>query len=241
MLDYGHEDLRDAAAAASSSTRLEQAYEGLRSLLLSGSIAPGTRLTEADLTKTFAVSRTTMRAVLVRLTQEGYVTSEVNRGVRARSFSAEEAADILEARETLESALAGKAAERATEEEIEGLRRTLAEMEDCKARGDQEGYSAGNRRFHHQVKLAAHQQTLARLFDTLLYPLVMRQYRNHNSPHPRNGSYEEHQTILLAIVTRNPEAAVAAMRHHVGSARRGLVLRAEPGSGTADAQQPETG
>jgi len=234
MPGYGHADLLEAGSA-SASTRLEQAYEGLRSLLLSGGIAPGARLTEADLTRMFAVSRTTMRAVLVRLAQEGYVTSEVNRGVRARSFSAEEAADILEARETLECALAGKAAERATAEEIEGLRRTLAEMDDCRKRGDQEGYWTGNRSFHQQVKLAAHQQTLARAFDTLLYPLVMRQYRDYSTPHPRAGAYEEHQTILLAIVTRNPEAAIAAMRHHVGSARRALVLRTEPGSGNATA------
>ncbi|WP_433443479.1 GntR family transcriptional regulator [Nonomuraea sp. CA-141351] len=216
-----------------SPTRQSQAYEGLRSLLLSGSIEPGTRLTEAELTKMFDVSRSTMRAVLVRLTQEGYVTSEVNRGVRTRSFSAEEAADILEARETLESALAGKAAERATEEEIRELRSTLEAMEDCERRGDQAGYSRGNRRFHQQVKEAAHQQTLARAYDTLLYPLVMRQYRNLSVQHPRTGSLEEHQAILLAIVTRNPDAAVAAMRHHVASARRALLLRT-----AADSAEP---
>ena len=208
-----------------SQTRHNQAYEGLRSLLLSGSLAPGTRLTEAELTTMFNVSRSTMRSVLVQLTQEGYVTSEVNRGVRTRSFSAEEALDILEAREVLESALAGKAAERATEEEIRALRGTLEAMEDCKRLGDQAGYSRGNREFHQQVKAAAHQHTLARAYDTLLYPLVMRQYRNLSAQHPRSGSLEEHQAILMAIVTRNPDAAVAAMRHHVASARRALLLR----------------
>ncbi|MFG2781329.1 GntR family transcriptional regulator [Streptomyces prunicolor] len=210
-----------------AATRQSQAYDGLRSLLLSGSIAPGARLTEADLTRMFNVSRSTMRAVLVQLAQEGYVTSEVNRGVRTRSFSVEEAADILEARETLESALAGKAAERATDEEIAELRRTLETMEDCKTRGDQAGYSQGNRRFHQQVKEAAHQHTLAKAYDTLLYPLVMRQYRNLSAPHPRTGSLEEHQAILLAIVTRNPQAAAAAMRHHVASARQALLLHAQ--------------
>ncbi|WP_226027776.1 GntR family transcriptional regulator [Streptomyces hyderabadensis] len=210
-----------------SLSRQSQAYEGLRSLLLSGSVEPGTRLTEADLTRMFSVSRSTMRSVLVRLTQEGYVTSEVNRGVRTRSFSVEEAADILEARETLESALAGKAAERGTDEEIHGLRRTLEAMEDCQARGDATGYSRGNRRFHQQVKEAAHQQTLARAYDTLLYPLVMRQYRNPSAPHPRTGSLEEHQAVLWAVVTRNPQAAAAAMLHHVGSARRALLLHAQ--------------
>jgi DNA-binding GntR family transcriptional regulator len=221
----GYDDVVDPGRT--SPTRHSQAYDGLRSLLLSGSVEPGARLTEADLTRMFNVSRSTMRAVLVRLTQEGYVTSEVNRGVRTRSFTVEEAADILEARETLESALAGKAAERATDEEIAQLRATLREMEDCKARGDQAAYSRGNRLFHQQVKQAAHQQTLAKAYDTLLYPLVMRQYRNLSAPHPRAGSLEEHQTILLAIVTRNPEAAVAAMRHHVASARQALLLRSD--------------
>ncbi|MFJ6895485.1 GntR family transcriptional regulator [Streptomyces hokutonensis] len=219
----GYDDVVDPGRT--SPTRHSQAYEGLRTLLLSGSVEPGTRLTEADLTRMFNVSRSTMRSVLVRLTQEGYVTSEVNRGVRTRSFTVEEAADILEARETLESALAGKAAERATDAEIAQLRATLREMEECKARGDQAAYSRGNRLFHQQVKAAAHQVTLAKAYDTLLYPLVMRQYRNLSAPHPRAGSLEEHQAILLAIVTRNPEAAVAAMRHHVASARQALLLR----------------
>jgi DNA-binding GntR family transcriptional regulator len=211
--------------AKSSGTRYIQAYEGLRSLLLSGSLEPNTRLTEADLTAKFNVSRGTMRAVLARLVQDGYITSEVNRGVRTRSFSVEEAADILEARETLESALAGKAAERATEEEIDELRLIAEAMAIAQDRGDEREYSQGNRRFHQQIKKAAHQKTLARAYDNMLYPLVMRQYRDVAAPHPRQGSLEEHQAILLAIVTRNPESAIAAMRLHVGTARRMLALR----------------
>ncbi len=205
-------------------TRHSEMYDELRAQLLAGNFEPGTRLTEADLARRFNVSRATVRSVLVRLTQDGYVTSEVNRGVRTRSFSVDEAADIFEARETLESALAGKAAERATEDEIRGLRATLEAMRDAQARGDQGVYSKGNRRFHQQIKHASHQHTLARAYDTLLYPLVMRQYRDIAVPHPRTGSFEEHQAIFLAVLTRNPEAAAAAMRHHVGSARRALLL-----------------
>jgi DNA-binding GntR family transcriptional regulator len=105
------------------------------------------------------------------------------------------------------------------------MRATLEAMADAQSRGDQAAYSQGNRRFHQQVKAAAHQHTLARAYDTLLYPLVMRQYRDLATQHPRSGSFEEHQAILLGIVTRNPAAATAAMRHHVGRARRALVLR----------------
>ncbi|MFI5610240.1 FCD domain-containing protein [Amycolatopsis sp. NPDC051903] len=138
------------------------------------------------------MSRGTIRSVLVRLAQEGYV----NRGVRARSFTWEEAADILEARETLEAAPAAKAAERATECELTELRRTLEEM-------------------------AA---TPAHTHDTLRCPLVMRRYRTISAHHPRAGSLAEHRAILPALLTRNPEAAAAAMRRHGGSARRASLL-----------------
>lgn len=208
-----------------SSNVYEQAYNRLVSILLSGTYEPNTRLTEAELTQMLNVSRGTVRSVLVRLAQEGYVTSEVNRGVRTRLFSVADAVDILEAREVLEGALAAKAAERATQEELDDLKRTVALMYELELAGDQNEYSRQNRNFHQQIRRAAHQETLARFFDALLYPLVMRQYRDIAAPHPRAGSLEEHQAILSAIVTRNPEAASATMRHHISSARQGLLLR----------------
>ena len=216
---------RREGADKSSSNVYEHAYDRLVSILLSGRYKPNTRLTEAELTQMLNVSRGTVRSVLVRLTQEGYVTSEVNRGVRTRLFSVSDAVDILEAREILEGALAAKAAERATQEELDGLNRTVAAMREAKLGGDQEAYSRLNRHFHKQVQRAAHQETLARFFDALLYPLVMRQYRDLQAPHPRMGSLEEHQAILSAIITRNPEAASATMRHHISSARQALLLR----------------
>lgn len=202
----------------------EQAHDRLVSILLSGRYKPNTRLTEAELTQLLNVSRGTVRSVLVRLAQEGYVTSEVNRGVRTRLFSPADAVDILEAREVLEGALAAKAAERATQEELDELAHTAAVMREVQLKGDQNEYSRQNRNFHQQVRKAAHQETLARFFDALLYPLVMRQYRDLEAPHPRIGSLEEHQAILSAIITRNPEAASAAMRHHIFLARRALLL-----------------
>lgn len=221
-----HDDIMGAAKG--SSTRGDQAYGTLRSLLLSGDIKPNTRLTEADLTQMLNVSRGTVRSVLARLVQEGYVTSEINRGVRTRVFSVAEAADILEAREVLEAALAGKAAERATAEEIRELRGILDGMREAQRQGDQAAYSRGNRSFHQRIKEAAHQETLARAHDSLLYPLVMRQYRNLSANHPRKGSLEEHEAIFASVLTRNPEAASAAMRHHVASARQALLLEYTP-------------
>lgn len=218
-------DAPTEATAESSANRTSQAYAELRALLLSGRYPPDARLTESELTKVLSISRGTLRSVLARLAQEGYVTAEAHRSARMRSFSVEEAVEILETREVLEAALAAKAAERATGADIAALTETCERMWEFQVPGGREEYWRLNRTFHEQVREAARQATLARFVDSLLYPLVMQQYRDADRAHPRTESVREHEAVLAAIVTHNPEAAAAAMRHHVSAARRALQLQ----------------
>jgi DNA-binding GntR family transcriptional regulator len=209
-----------------SGSRFTHAYGDLRNLILSGRFAPNARLTEAELTSLLDVSRATVRLVTLRLAQEGYLTSEPNRGVRTRVFTVEEAAEILEAREIAEAALAGKAAVQATDAELDALTKTCEAMAVAEYAHAEAEYSDLNREFHRQIREAAQQRILSGFVDSLVYPLVMRQYRNRTRSHPRANSLNEHKAILYALHTRNPEAAAAAMRHHVASARRALLLNA---------------
>ncbi|GAB3347776.1 GntR family transcriptional regulator [Amycolatopsis echigonensis] len=211
-------------SADPGATRTARAYHDLRELILSGQYAPDARLTEADLTSRLEVSRGTIRSVLARLAQEGYVTAEANRSARTRSFSEDEAIEILETREILEAALAAKAAERATDEDIAEMTATCERMWAGRESDGRDEYSALNRSFHEQVRQAARQSTLTRFVDSLLYPLVLRQYRDMDRSRPRATVVHEHEAILAGIVTHNPEAAAAAMRHHLSAVRRALQL-----------------
>ncbi|WP_306322134.1 MULTISPECIES: GntR family transcriptional regulator [unclassified Streptomyces] len=220
--DPGNESGSDSGASRSL-----QAYNDLRALLMSGHYKPDSRLTESDLTARLGVSRGTLRSVLARLAQEGYVTAEAHRSARTRSFSVEEALEILETREVLESALAASAALRATDDDIAAMTETCKRMWEHQVPGGREEYWKLNRRFHEQIRQAARQATLSRFVDSLLYPLVMQQYRDAERKNPRTDSVREHEAILATIVTRNPEAASAAMRHHLSAARRALQLHIE--------------
>ncbi|RYE38935.1 MAG: GntR family transcriptional regulator [Hyphomicrobiales bacterium] len=215
----------------SGTNRTSQAYHDLRALILSGHYEPDSRLTESELTTQLQVSRGTIRSVLARLAQEGYVTAEANRSARTRSFSADEAIEILETRAVLESALAEKAAERATDTDIAAMTETCKRMWDWQVSDGREEYWNLTRKFHEQVKQAARQITLSRFVDSLLYPLVMQQYQDADREKPPTDSVREHEAILVAIVTHNPEAAAAAMRHHLSSARRALLLKFTPLAG----------
>src|SRR4051794_18778067 len=76
-------------------TRFESAYQRLKSDIINGIYSPNQRLVEIDLTKTLEVSRPTVRAVLVRLQQDGLIELEANRGARVRAFSLAEAIEVL--------------------------------------------------------------------------------------------------------------------------------------------------
>lgn len=216
---------QEQGAASGIRNKFEQAREQLRDMLVSDTFAPNTRLTEAKLADTLQISRGTLRSVFASLANEGYLTLERNRGARTRFFSIEEANDILEAREIFEGAIAAKAAKNATEQELAHLHDLVRDMKRAERSRDADGYSRLNRQFHAAITVAAHQATLARAVRSSLHPLVMRQFRDPHVVHPRIDSFEEHQAILSTIVTRNPEAAGAAMRHHIASARRALTLR----------------
>ncbi|NIU33230.1 MAG: GntR family transcriptional regulator [Gemmatimonadetes bacterium] len=78
-------DGTEGASRDKSSTerRSTQAYRRLRKLIVSGRLAPGSRLMESDLAERLGVSRTPVRSALQRLEQEGYILSE-NSGQRWR-------------------------------------------------------------------------------------------------------------------------------------------------------------
>jgi DNA-binding GntR family transcriptional regulator len=95
-------------------------------------------------------------------------------------------------------------------------------------------YSACNREFHALVIAAARQPTLARFHAATPYPLVMSQYRNLQTRHPRDGSLREHQAILAALRIGNSAAAEAAMRHHLAEARQALTLNKDAPLGGAE-------
>jgi DNA-binding GntR family transcriptional regulator len=212
------------AAEASPLGTVLRARRELAAAIRRGDYKPNQRLVESELTAALGVSRPTLRAVFVALEQENYIALERNRGARVRQFSPLEAAEILEAREIIESAMAGLAATKITQEECDELESIVNQMIEADRAGEGQRYSACNRQFHARILAAARQPTLAQFIAATPYPLVMSQYRDLLTRHPREGSLREHQAVLAALRIGNGVAAEAGMRHHLAAARRALTL-----------------
>ncbi|ETJ99646.1 transcriptional regulator, GntR family [Eubacterium nodatum ATCC 33099] len=103
----------------------EIVYEQLKIQILTGKIAPGTRMMEVELAEDLGVSRTPVREAIRKLEKEALVVIEPRRGAYVSDVSVKEMVDTLVVREDLEALAASLTAKRITKEELEGLEKKL--------------------------------------------------------------------------------------------------------------------
>jgi DNA-binding GntR family transcriptional regulator len=189
----------------------------LRRAIIAGEVAPNERLVELDLARDLGTNRAVVRGALALLEQQRLVIREPNRGVRVRAYTAEEAAEILETRATLEGLVARHAARRidaAGEAKLAGY---LGEMQRCHDSGDLLAYSQINTQFHKTILEIAGHETAAMLLAVLQTQAVRYQFRTVLEPGRITRSLGEHRAIFDAIVARDEAAAEHAMHAHIAA------------------------
>lgn len=128
-----------------------RALLGLRDLIFSGAAAPGARITEPWLAKRLGLSRTPVRAALLRLEGEGLVEALPGGGHAVRVFTHADVADAIELRGVLEGAVARIAAERGAPPEALAALTEAADAIDAALSASElkfERYAALNDAFH---------------------------------------------------------------------------------------------
>ena len=193
------------------------ALDALRAALLAGDVVPGQRLVEAELAETFGVTRASMRAALIELTSEGLVERIPHRGARVRVVTVDEAVAITECRMVLEGLCMAKAAEKATDDQIDALLQLGAQMRAAVGDGEPMKYSALNRELHRMIREIAEQPVATELLERLHGQIVRHQFRLALRDGRTHVSLPEHLAIIDAIAHRDPAAAEAAARAHLHS------------------------
>src|SRR5499427_6954927 len=89
-------------ADAVPTTRADWAHKRLKAAILTGELAPGTKLAADELSQRWSVSPTPLREAFQRLGGHGLVELTSQRGARVAAFSLVEAADLYELRLLLE-------------------------------------------------------------------------------------------------------------------------------------------
>jgi len=190
-------------------------YTALRDAIVQGELAPNSRLVEADLCDSFAMSRGAVRTALVRLEQEGLVVREPHRGARVRIVSDQEAVEILQARAALEGLAARQAAERIDPVGAERLQERLERHGELVAAGDLLAASEANAAFHATLLELSGHHTVRQLIRALNAHTVRFQFRTILVPGRPAASHAEHRGIAAAVLDGLPDEAEQAMRTHL--------------------------
>ncbi|HVV24233.1 MAG TPA: GntR family transcriptional regulator [Pseudonocardiaceae bacterium] len=206
-----------ASAPLEGEAGRQTALDALRDAIISGDVVPGQRLVEPELAESFDVTRASVRAALIDLAAEGLVERIPYRGARVRVVTVDEAVAITECRMVLEGLCAAKAAEQATDDQIEALRELGAGMRAAVEDGEPMKYSAMNRELHRIVRDIAAQPVAAELLQRLHGQIVRHQFRLALRAGRPQVSLPEHLAIIDAIGRRDPAAAEQAARAHLRS------------------------
>jgi DNA-binding GntR family transcriptional regulator len=205
---------RPGAAPPAHGAKVSFIVERLREDILAGSMAPGARLVECDLTVRFAVSRGPVREALRRLAAEGLIDHWPNRGALARRLSARDIIEFFQIRVEVESLAARLAAESDDADARARFSAAIRAILTDEPRRLPE-YLAENAAFHQALMALAGNRQLRDLAMRLHLPLIMAQVANILTPDVLDASVREHRAIAEAILKRNAKAASNLMRAHL--------------------------
>ncbi len=195
----------------------QNAYERLFDEISSGSLRPGTRLTETEIAARLAISRTPVREAIRRLEADGLVVHQPRTGAVVRSLDYPEIMELYEMRTVLEGTAARLAARAASPVELEELRAINQEM--AAATDDSAALVRLNRQFHTRLLDAARNRFLLKSMASVKMTLMILGPSSMEAPERARQALQEHSTLLDALVARDGAAAETAMRDHMEHAQ----------------------
>jgi DNA-binding GntR family transcriptional regulator len=204
--------------------------ERLEAAIISGELAPGSRLSEQGLATAFGVSRGPLREAIRRLEGRHLLQRTANIGVHVTKLSWRDLTDLLTVREALEGMACRLAAEAMTADELAELASLLDAHGALQSVQAGTGYYQQSRDFdfHFKIVAASRNERLIQMLCTDMYDLLrIYRYRSSTFGGRARNAYDEHLVILKALQNRDPYASETAMRQHIRNSRLHIVKRLE--------------
>jgi GntR family transcriptional regulator, transcriptional repressor for pyruvate dehydrogenase complex len=212
--------------------RRQKVYEAVAEQierLILRKLKPGDKLpSERELTETLRVSRSSIRDAIRSLELLGLVEPRQGAGTIVREPTADLlispfadvlkhkqdlVLELLEFRKILEPALAARAAQHASREELRAMDDILRRQEAKLADGDDA--IAEDAEFHYAIAKASGNSIVLKVLDLLMDLLRDTRQRALQVPGRPQKSMSGHRKIFAAIKRHDPEAANAAMSRHI--------------------------
>jgi DNA-binding GntR family transcriptional regulator len=201
-----------------TSTNSSTAYDRLREAILALELGPGSTLTERALETRLETSRTTVRAALARLENEGLVNRD-GRGYQVAPLDLLEIKRACDWREVIETAAARATIARATDTELEQLAQQLGTLA---ASEPLEMHMRDATDFHINLARLTANPFMTRALEDVLTRLARARWFEAASTGLERAN-REHRQILKAIQARDANAAEQEIKAHLARSRDRLL------------------
>lgn len=183
--------------------------------IVTGFYVPGERLDEARLAARHEVSRTPVREALIQLSTMGLVKIVPNRGAFVNQLTVTELVEMFEVMGELEAMCARLAARRIQREQLQHLAAAQEACITAQQQGNSDDYYYANEQFHQVIYEASGNTFLAEQANALQRRLKPYRRLQLRVPGRVARSLAEHDDVLEAIRSHDPQRAQEAMRIHV--------------------------
>lgn len=204
----------------------EAAYASLLSAISSGTLKPGDRIREVEISKLLNLSRTPIREALRRLEAEGIVEHRARIGAVVRKLSHSEIVELYEMRVVLERTAAQMAAKHASDAEIDTLEDLNKDI--AASRNDPVQAAAINQEFHKALYRACRNRFLLDAAKGLTNSLILLGITTFTDEERIDIVVQQHDAIIASLRARDPDrAGLAAEAHLQTSLRKRLKVISE--------------
>lgn len=211
---------------ASPKKRSEDVYVALRRAIIEQALRPGTKLPEDSIGESFGISRTGVRNALLRLSIEGLVEIQLNKGATVATPTLDEAFDVFLLRRLIEAEVVKRLCENLTEGAIDALEAHVKEEEDAL-------HSASPR----SIRLAGEFHILlAELTESKYLTEIVNQVVSRSSlilaqfgrPHSAECGVDEHLALISALKDQDADRAVEIMTTHLNAVEDRAAPNSKP-------------
>jgi DNA-binding GntR family transcriptional regulator len=188
--------------------------DGIREKIMSGDLACGAHLVEAEFAREFEVSHGTVRAAFKALQGEGLVEYRPRRGMFVVTLEPDDVLELCSLRDSLESLGARLAAQNATEADRTRLQKLLQDLRSAVRRKDRRACMELDMGFHRfVVDLSGHkrlQQMYSQLeFQVRLFMVLTESFHSNLA-----DMVTIHEPLVNAIVSGDSEHAAMLSSNH---------------------------
>lgn len=189
-----------------------QIYRMLRTRIIRGQLAAGTRLSETAIANDISVSRQPVREAFIKLAEEGLLVVRPQRGTFVPKISIAAVQDARFVREAIEADVVKLLAKDRDSSLIVELDKQLAQQK--AAVDDPAGFIELDELFHETLAKAANKENAWKLIESLKAQMDRVRYLALNA-FPKARLLAQHTAIVRAIDAGSVEDAESAMRLHL--------------------------